>query len=369
MALIPVTILTGFLGSGKTTVLNRILRESHGQRIAVIENEFGEANIDSELLVRDDDQQIVEMNNGCICCTVRGDLVRILGELADKRKKRQVQFDRVIIETTGLADPAPVAQTFFVDDDIGQSYLLDAIVTMVDAKHAMAQFDEHHEAQEQVGFADRILISKSELLTPAELTALKQRLVQINPHAPIKIAFFGAAPLEELLDIRGFNLNAILEIDPGFLTNVSAAHDDHVSSFVFRSERPFNMERLDEFLNAIVQVYGPQLMRYKGLLWVAGVEERVVLQGVHLRMDTDLGALWRKGAVRESCLVFIGKSLPKDLILDGLHQCLVSADMAMIKKPEPDALGTLSSAARNACRQRAIASVCAPRKLQFRTVY
>jgi G3E family GTPase len=309
MTLIPVTILTGFLGSGKTTLLNRILRDSHGQRIAVIENEFGEAGIDNELLVQDDDQQIVEMNNGCICCTVRGDLVRILGKLADQRQEGLVRFDRVIIETTGLADPAPVVQVFFMDDDVGRSYLLDAIVTMVDAKHAMTQLDKHDEAQKQIGFADRLLISKSELVTPAELTTLEQRLVQMNPRAPIKTACLGGVAFQELLDIRGFDLAVILEIEPDALVNANADHIDDVSSFVFRSKQPFQMERLDTFVNALLQVYGPQMMRYKGLLWVAGVEQRVVLQGVHMLMDTGLGARWKETEERESCLVFIGENL------------------------------------------------------------
>jgi G3E family GTPase len=325
MSLIPVTIVTGFLGSGKTTLLNRILSEPHGQRIAVIENEFGEIGIDNELLVQDRDQ-IVEMNNGCICCTVRGDLVRILRELAEQRQKQSVHFDRVIIETTGLADPTPVAQTFFMDVDIARSYLLDAIVTMVDAKHAMAQLDERHEAQEQVGFADRVLISKSELVTPAELALLKQRLKRMNARARIQTASFGDAPLEQLLDIRGFDLDAILAIEPDFLTDLNTEHDDHVSSFVFRSKQPFDMERLDEFLSAVLQVYGPELMRYKGLMWVAGVDERVVLQGVHRLADTELGTRWEKDAARESRLVFIGKKLPKEFIVDGLARCLISAD-------------------------------------------
>jgi G3E family GTPase len=323
MSLIPVTILTGFLGSGKTTLLNRILRDSHGQRIAVIENEFGEAGIDSELLVQDDDQQIVEMNNGCICCTVRGDLVRILGKLADQRQRGLVRFDRVIIETTGLADPAPVVQVFFTGNDIGRSYVLDAIVTLVDAKHAMAQLDNHDEAQKQIGFADRLLISKCELVTPAELTTLRQRLVQMNPRAPIKSASFGGVAPQELLDIRGFDLAAILEIEPDGLADLNSEHVDHVSSFVFRSKQPFQMERLEGFLHAILQVYGPQMMRYKGLLWIAGAEERVVLQGVHMLLDTALGARWKESEERESCLVFIGDNLPKDLILDGLAQCLL----------------------------------------------
>ena len=244
MSLIPVTILTGFLGSGKTTLLNYILKQPHGHRIAVIENEFGEAGIDNELLVQDRDEQIIEMNNGCICCTVRGDLVRILGELVAKKDAGTLHFSRVVIETTGLADPAPVAQTFFVDEDIGQRYLLDAIVTLVDAKHAPAQLDEHHEAQEQVGFADRILLTKTDLVNPESLVALRQRLTRMNPRAKISEAHHGVAAIDDLLDIRGFNLNAILEIEPEFLSDVSHEHDDDVTSFVFREERPLDLERM-----------------------------------------------------------------------------------------------------------------------------
>jgi G3E family GTPase len=322
MSQIPVTILTGFLGSGKTTLLNRILKEHHGHRVAVIENEFGEAGIDNELLVQDKDEQIVEMNNGCICCTVRGDLVRILGELAERRKSGNASFERVIIETTGLADPAPVAQTFFVDEEISQIYLLDAIVTLVDAKHAMAQLDEHHEAQEQVGFADRILISKSDLVSTDDVRSLEQRLMRMNPRAPITAAHFGQAPIEDLLDIRGFNLNAILEIEPDFLTDVAHEHDDEVSSFVFRAERPFDMERLEDFFGAILRIYGTSLMRYKGVIAVAGLDRRVVLQGVHMLMGTDSATPWKDGEPRNSRMVFIGKQLPKDVILQGLEQCL-----------------------------------------------
>jgi G3E family GTPase len=219
-----VTILTGFLGAGKTTLLNRMLTEEHGQRIAVIENEFGEEGIDNDLLIQSD-EQIVEMNNGCICCTVRGDLVRILGELSEKREQGQIDFERVIIETTGLADPAPVAQTFFVEQEIGEYYLLDAIITVVDAKHAPKQLEENHEAEEQVGFADRILLSKTDLITPAEITALESRLRAINARAPIAKVHFGATDIQEILDIRGFNLNAILEIEPDFLDDVSHEHD------------------------------------------------------------------------------------------------------------------------------------------------
>jgi G3E family GTPase len=322
---IPVTILTGFLGSGKTTLLNRILKEQHGHRIAVIENEFGEAGIDNELLVQDRDEQIVEMNNGCICCTVRGDLVRILGELHAKRATGSLAFDRVIIETTGLADPAPVAQTFFVDDEIGRHYLLDAILTLVDAKHAMAQLDEHHEAQEQVGFADRILLSKTDLVSSDDVRLLEQRLKRMNARAPIRAAHFGQAPVGELLDIRGFNLNAILDIEPDFLSDVTHEHDDEVTSFVFRAQRPFDEAKLEDFFNAILQVYGPKLMRYKGVISVAGSDKRVVLQGVHMLMANDEGTAWKKGEARDSKIVFIGKDLPREVIEGGLSACLVAA--------------------------------------------
>jgi len=325
MSQIPVTILTGFLGSGKTTLLNRILQEQHGHRIAVIENEFGEAGIDNELLVQDQGEQIIEMNNGCICCTVRGDLVRILGELHTKKAAGTLQFDRVVIETTGLADPAPVAQTFFVDDQISQQYLLDAIVTMVDAVHADAQFDEHHEAQEQVAFADRILITKSDLASAQELKALRQRVVQMNPRAKIGEARNGVASIDDLLDIRGFNLNAILEIEPDFLTDVSHEHDDDVTSFVFRAEKPLDLDRTEDFLSGVIQVYGAKLMRYKGVLSVKGQDRRVVIQGVHMLMGSDLGTAWKAGEKRDSKMVFIGRDMPKDVLLDGLAQCVVGA--------------------------------------------
>jgi G3E family GTPase len=316
--LIPVTILTGFLGSGKTTLLNYILKQPHGHRIAVIENEFGEAGIDNELLVQDQGEQIIEMNNGCICCTVRGDLVRILGELAGKRRAGTLQFDRVVIETTGLADPAPVAQTFFVDEDITQNFMLDAIVTLVDAKHAPLQLDEHHEVQEQVGFADRILLTKTDLVNPDEVRALRQRLARMNPRARIAESRQGVAALEDLLDIRGFNLNAILEIEPDFLSDVTHEHDDEITSFVFREKRPMDLEKIEDFLSAMVQVHGAQLLRYKGILNIHGVDRRVVFQGVHMLMGSDLAQPWAAGETRESKMVFIGKDLPREALEKGL---------------------------------------------------
>lgn len=323
--LIPVTILTGFLGSGKTTLLNYILKQPHGHRIAVIENEFGEAGIDNELLVQEPGEQIVEMNNGCICCTVRGDLVRILGELASKRQAGTIRFDRVVIETTGLADPAPVAQTFFVDEDIVQHYMLDAIITMVDAKHAQQQLDEHHEAQEQVGFADHILLTKTDLVDAQDVAALRRRLSGINPRASIAESRKGVAAIEHILDIRGFNLNAILDIEPDFLNDVAHEHDDDISSFVFRTTQPMDLEKIEDFLSAMVQVHGASLMRYKGILSIANFDKRVVFQGVHMLMGSDLGAPWAAGEVRESKMVFIGKDMPREVLEKGLAHSVATA--------------------------------------------
>src|SRR3954452_21300609 len=317
----PVTILTGFLGSGKTTLLNRILEEKHGHRIAVIEHEFGEDGVDSAMIEKSD-EQIVEMNNGCICCTVRGDLIRILGTLKEKRDTGALKFDRVVIETTGMADPGPVAQTFFTDEDIGNYYLLDSILTVVDAKHAAKQLDEFHEAQEQVGFADRILMSKTDLVSANDVKSRSQRIRKMNPRAPIKAVHFGNAPIDEVLDLRGFNLNAFLELDPTFLTDASHEHHDQVESFVFRSDKPFNGEKLEQFLSGMIQVYGPDLLRYKGILWMKGNPRRVVFQGVHMMMGGDMGKPWTKNEKKQSILVFIGRKLPRDLFVAGLEECL-----------------------------------------------
>jgi G3E family GTPase len=319
--MVPVTILTGFLGSGKTTLLNRILKEDHGHRIAVIENEFGEVGVDNDI-IETGDEQIVEMNNGCICCTVRGDLIRILGTLKEKRDTGTLKFDRVVIETTGMADPGPVAQTFFTDEEIGNYYLLDSIITLVDAKHAPKQLDEFHEAQEQVGFADKILLSKTDLVSEDETSSLSTRLKRMNPRAPIKKVHFGDAPLEEVLDIRGFNLNAILQLDPEFLTDIQHEHHDEVESFVFRSDKPFDGTKLEQFLSGMIQVYGPDLLRYKGVLWMKGNPRRVVFQGVHMLMGGDMGKPWGRNEKKGSVMVFIGKKLPKDIFIAGMEECL-----------------------------------------------
>jgi G3E family GTPase len=353
MALIPATILTGFLGSGKTTLLKRVLTEAHGQRIAVIENEFGAENIDNDILVADTEEQIVQMSNGCVCCTIREDLRSTLALLAAKRRKGLLAFDRVIIETTGLADPGPVAQTFFMDDEVAETYLLDSIITLVDAKHAQQQLDQRQEARRQVGFADQIFISKADLVSSEELDALVHRLKPMNPRAPIETVHFGHVPLSKVLDLRGFNLNAKLDIDPDFLRADEHDHshcdhdhghcehdhghghhhhhghakhhhhDDDVKSFVWKSERAFDPRKLEDFLGAVVQVWGPKLLRYKGVLHMAGTDRKVIFQGVHQLMGSDLGPVWKPGEMRECKMVFIGIDLPRDILEQGLQQSLV----------------------------------------------
>ena len=345
MSLIPATILTGFLGSGKTTLLKRVLSEAHGQKIAVIENEFGEENIDNEILVGDTNEQIIQMNNGCVCCTIREDLRSTLSDLAAKRRKGELDFDRVVIETTGLADPGPVAQTFFMDDEIAESYLLDSVLTLVDAKHAEGQLDTRQEARRQIGFADQIFISKTDLVDQAEVDALIHRIKHMNPRAPQQAVHFGEVPIAKVFDLKGFNLNSKLDIDPDFLNADDGhghahhdhdhehgehcdqphhhAHDDDVKSFVFRSKRAFNPTKLEDFLGAIVQVYGPKMLRYKGVLNMKGSERKVIFQGVHQLMGSDLGPKWAPGEDKLSKMVFIGLDLPKDVFLQGLEQCLV----------------------------------------------
>ncbi len=357
MSLIPATILTGFLGSGKTTLLKRLLTEAHGQKIAVIENEFGEENIDNDILVTESQEQIVQMSNGCICCTIREDLRETLQLLAAKKRKGLLDFERIVIETTGLADPGPVAQTFFMDDEIAETYLIDSIITLVDAKHAQQQLDERQEARRQVGFADQIFLSKTDLVSADETHALIHRIKHMNPRAPIKAVHFGEVPLSEVLDLRGFNLNAKLDIDPDFLKDDDDhdhdhdhdhvhdehcghehhdhdhgehcshphhhRHDDDVKSFVYRAERAFDPAKLEDFLGAIVNIYGPRMLRYKGVLHMKGTERKVIFQGVHQLMGSDLGPQWADGEKRLSKMVFIGIDLPQDIFLQGLEQCLV----------------------------------------------
>ena len=358
MSLIPATILTGFLGSGKTTLLKRVLTEAHGQKIAVVENEFGEENIDNDILVADTQENIIQMSNGCICCTIRDDLRATLADLAQKKRKGELDFERVVIETTGLADPGPVAQTFFMDDEVAEQYLLDSVLTLVDAKHAAQQLNDRQEARRQVGFADQIFISKADLVSAEEVDALIHRLKHMNPRAPMRPVHFGEVALSEVFDLRGFNLNAKLDIDPDFLKvddhdhghdhhdhghdhehgehcnhpshqhgheghGHHHHHDDDVKSFVYRADKPFDPAKLEDFLGAIVQVYGPRMLRYKGVLHMQGTDRKVIFQGVHQLMGSDLGPLWADGEARMSKMVFIGIDLPKDILVQGLDQALV----------------------------------------------
>ena len=350
MALIPVTILTGFLGSGKTTLLKHILTGEHGKKIAVIENEFGEENIDNDILVQDTQEQIVQMSNGCVCCSIRGDLVEALNQLWEQRKSKKIQFDQVVIETTGVANPGPVAQTFFIDDDIANHYVLDAVVTLVDAKHGQKQLNEHEEVQRQVGFADRIFITKTDLASPEEIAALKNRLMHMNPRAPIQTITKGVVPLDSVLDLRGFNLNAKLDIDPHFLEeddhdHSECGHDHHhdhehhhghghnhhnhhghtdrIQSFVFKSDKPFDHRKLEDFLGGVLSVFGEKMLRYKGVLYVKGSARKVVLQGVHEMMGSDLAGPWGTEP-KQTRMVFIGIDLPKDTLLAGLEGCLAN---------------------------------------------
>lgn len=323
---IAVTILTGFLGAGKTTLLNRILSEDHKHRIAVIENEFGEENIDSELLVQTDKEQIVTMSNGCVCCTIRGDLSRVLTDLRHRREKGELEFDYVVLETTGVANPGPVAQTFFMDDAVAPFFRLDGVVTVVDAKHGGATLDREGPAREQVGFADRILLTKCDLVSEEEALELEARLRRMNARAPIRRVNMGNCPVEEVLDINGFNMNDVLDVDPAFFVDSHHHHhhDDDIRTFVFDAERPFDPVKLERYFVSLTSVYGPDLLRYKGVLHLQGSPYRVVIQGVHMLAVSDAVGVW--GDVKPaSRIVFIGRNLPEEAIRKGLATCLAAS--------------------------------------------
>jgi G3E family GTPase len=340
-AQVPVTLLTGFLGAGKTTLLNRILTEKHGKKFAVIVNEYGEIGIDNDLVI-DADEEVFEMNNGCICCTVRGDLIRIIGGLM----KRKGRFDGIIVETTGLADPAPVAQTFYVEEDVKAESYLDAIVTVADAKHLEMRLDDNREAVEQIAFADVILLNKCDLVSPADLERVEARIRRVNPLAKIVRTTRCDAPLDTVLGLAAFDLERALDIDPAFLGEGCDAdhvhdehcghhhhhtdhhamddkprHDDSVGSVSLSLEKPLDGERLTRWLGALAQEKGQDLLRSKGILALRNEKRRFVYQGVHMQLDFDFQREWRADEKRLSRIVFIGRDLDREALKKGFEAC------------------------------------------------
>jgi G3E family GTPase len=344
---IPVTVLTGYLGAGKTTLLNRILSEQHGKKYAVIVNEFGEIGIDNDLVVGAD-EEVFEMNNGCICCTVRGDLMRILGNLIRKNGK----FDAIIVETTGLADPAPVAQTFFVDENVGRQTKLDAIVTVADAKWLNDRLKDAPEAKNQIAFADVILINKTDLVSPAELSEVEARIRAINPYARVHRTQRAQIPLNEVLERNAFDLDRILDIEPAFLEEeeghdhghhhdhghaeshdhhdhdhkghggLKHYHDEEMQSISLKSDKPLDADKFFPWVEDLVQKEGPNILRSKGILSFKDDDERFVFQGVHMILDGDHQRPWNEDEKRESRIVFIGRNLPENKITEGFESCI-----------------------------------------------
>jgi G3E family GTPase len=313
---IPVTLLTGYLGAGKTTLLNRVLTESHGKKYAVIVNEFGEIGIDNDLIV-DADEEVIELNNGCICCSVRGDLVRIVGGLM----KRTEKFDGILIETTGLADPAPVAQTFFIDDDVRRKTKLDAIVTVVDSMHVLGEIEHATEIEEQIAFADVIVLNKCDLVLPPHLEAVEQRIRRINPYALLHRAERCNVGLDKIIARDAFSLDRILDVEPDFLQDHHHHHDDAVGSISLTTELPLNPEKFFRWIQDVVQHFGPEILRMKGILSLRDDDDRFVVQAVHQLMEGDHQRRWKPGEKRQSRLVFIGRNLPSDLLKQGFEAC------------------------------------------------
>jgi len=340
----PVTVLTGYLGAGKTTLLNRILSEDHGKKYAVIVNEFGEVGIDNDLIVGAD-EEVFEMNNGCVCCTVRGDLIRVVQGLM----KRKGGFDAIIVETTGLADPGPVAQTFFVDEDVRAKTQLDSVTTVVDAKHLMLRLADSKEAAEQIAFADQIILNKTDLVTEAELAEVERAIRRLNPLAPIHRAERSNVPLDLVLGRGSFDLARITDLEPDFLNPAHGEaghvhtedcdhdhdhhhhdHDGHdhghhghdidasgIRGISLTSEKPINGQRITQWLNDILQTQGPDILRAKGIIDVAGEERRLVFQAVHMILEGDFQGPWRDGDKRYSRLVFIGRNLDEAKLREG----------------------------------------------------
>jgi G3E family GTPase len=335
MSQTPVTVLTGYLGAGKTTLLNRILSEDHGRKYAVIVNEFGEIGIDNDLIVGSD-EEVYEMNNGCVCCTVRGDLIRVVQGLM----KRKGGFDAIVVETTGLADPAPVAQTFFMDDDVKSKAKLDSVTTVVDAKHVMEQLDRSREAREQIAFADQIVLNKTDLVEPSQLDAIEARISRLNPLAPIHRTVRSQAPLNAVLGRGGFDLDRILELEPEFLNpghgEPGHVHDEHcghdhdhdhhhhlddIASVSLRLDAPVDGNRDTSWLNDLLARKGPDILRAKGILSVKGEDRRLVFQAVHMILEGDLQREWKPGEDRSSRMVFIGRDLDEAELKAGFEAC------------------------------------------------
>ena len=314
---IPVTVLTGYLGAGKTTLLNRILTEDHGKKFAVIVNEFGEAGIDGDLVIGAD-EEVFEMNNGCICCTVRGDLIRIL----DGLMKRKGKFDAIIVETTGLADPAPVAQTFFVDQDVGDATKLDAVITVTDAKWLKDRLKDAPEAKNQIAFADVIVLNKVDLVTAEELASVEAAIRAINPYAKLHRTERCALPIDQLLDRNAFDLDRILDIEPDFLeSGHHHHHSDEVRSMSFTIPGDVDPEKFMPWINDISQAQGPNILRSKGILAFKGEPRRFVFQGVHMILDGDLQRDWKADETRSSRLVIIGRDLNENELRQGFEAC------------------------------------------------
>lgn len=338
---IPVTVLTGYLGAGKTTLLNRLLTEEHGRRYAVIVNEFGEIGIDNDLVV-DTDEEIFEMNNGCVCCTVRGDLIRIISNLM----KRPGRFDAILVETTGLADPAPVAQTFFVDEDVRVKTRLDAVVTVVDAKHILTRLEDTQEAAEQIGFADVILLNKADLVDADGLAHTEKAIRSINPYAQIYRTTKCNIAVTELLDRGSFDLSRIVELDPHFLhghghdhrEHHHHHHDDHdhghhhappnvlhdkgITSVSLKSEKLLDGDAFMAWIQELTQIQGPDILRLKGILAFEGEKERFVLQGIHMLLDGEMQRPWKDGEAKVSRMVFIGRNLNPQALEQGFLSCV-----------------------------------------------
>ena len=339
---IPVTVLTGYLGAGKTTLLNRILSEDHGKRYAVIVNEFGEIGIDNDLVVGAD-EEVFEMNNGCVCCTVRGDLIRVVQGLMKGQSSAARGFDAIIIETTGLADPGPVAQTFFVDDDVKAKARLDSVTTVVDAKHVLPRLADSREAREQIAFADQIVLNKTDLVTPAELAAVEARLRRLNPLAGIHHAERSNVALDAILGRGGFDLARITALEPEFLNPAHGeaghvhdercaadghdhhhhdhVHDDDIKGVSLRLTRPLDANKVNRWLSDLLAAKGPDILRAKGILDVAGEDRRLVFQAVHMILEGDLQRPWTAADTRESRMVFIGRDLDETALRAGFEAC------------------------------------------------